>query len=102
MEALYYVIGLIIGIVLIAVAIPWIREKITDERFKNITTYLKLLMASVEEAHPEFAGKEKSSWVIEQMVQKFPGLNASYVQMLINGFMAALTVEGILNRKKSA
>ena len=78
--------------------VPFLREKLGDTRFEALTKYVRLLMCAAEEKFTETAaGLSKSDYVISLVKKKFPGIDDSYIQTIIDGLMRPLTAEGCVN-----
>lgn len=86
---------------------PWfeekcelIRQEIGDEQYASLVEYIKTFMAMAEVQLGGGNGKEKSALVIEWITSLFPGIDSSYVQALIDGFMRPLAQQGLLHMKE--
>lgn len=86
---------------------PWIdakkeqiKQEIGDEQYASLVQYIKTFMATAEVQLGGGNGKEKSELVIEWITSLFPGIDADYVQALIDGFMRPLAQQGLLHMKE--
>ena len=85
---------------------PWLDAKkqeienmIGAQEYYRLSDLIRTLMVSAEVQIGDGNGKAKSELVISWIEKFFPGIDASYVQALIDGFMKGLAQEGLLHMK---
>lgn len=77
---------------------PILREKLGDTRYNALVTRVKDLMCAAEQKFSEASsGLTKSAFVIKLIREKFPNLDETYIQTVIDGLMAPMEAEGLLN-----
>lgn len=77
---------------------PILREKLGDTRYNALVNRIKNLMCAAEQKFSEVgSGLTKSEFVIKLIREKFPKLDESYIQTVIDGLMAPMEAEGLLN-----
>jgi len=95
---LAFVVVALIAYLVKRYVIPFLREKLGEERFDALTKYVRLLMCTAEQKFQKAAsGLSKSEYVISLVKKKFPDLDESYIQTVIDGLMRPLTAEGCVN-----
>lgn len=78
--------------------LPILKEKLGDTRFNSLMSYIRWLMCAAEEKFTAAcSGKSKSEFVISLVKKKYPDLDEEYIQTAIDGLMAPLTAEGLVN-----
>jgi len=107
LKNLLYVIALGVGSIILwagkTYALPWLKTKLGEATYLAVKGYVKDLMAAAEQKFDEvLAGKKKSEWVTDKILEKWPALNREYVQTIIDGLMRQLENEGIINVNKTA
>ena len=101
LKPILYVLGSVLsGIAIFAVnayLIPFLKEKLGEEKYNMLVAYVRMCMSAAEEKFPTWDGDLKSEWVIEQIKAQYPALDNEYIQTLIDGLMQPLSVDGIIN-----
>lgn len=103
LEIIFSFVGLVISTVSIWAiknyVAPWLKTKLGDAKYQSLLDRLGTFMSAAEERFGVGQGKDKSAWVIEQVQGIFPEFPAEYIQALIDGLMAPLANEGLVNAK---
>ena len=101
LKPILYILGSVLsGLAIFAVnayLIPFLKQRLGDDKYNMLVAYIKMCMSAAEEKFPTWDGDLKSKWVIEQIQQQYPGLQNDYVQTLIDGLMQPLSIEGVVN-----
>ncbi len=101
LKPILYILGSVLsGFAIFAVnayLIPWMKQKLGDDKYNMLVTYIKMCMSAAEEKFPTLDGDKKAEWVIEQIQAQYPGLQNEYIQTLIDGLMQPLSIEGVVN-----
>lgn len=97
-----YVLAIVVGALIVYLAAryvaPILREKLGDTRYNALVTRIKNLMCAAEQKFSEASsGLTKSEFVIKLIREKFPKLDESYIQTIIDGLMAPMEAEGLVN-----
>lgn len=84
--------------------LPWIQSRIGADNFKTMVKLVRNFMAAAEVQIPGASnGEQKAEWVIEQVTAQLEKLNINIepdvIRAAIDGSMAALENENIVNRK---
>lgn len=101
LKPILYILGSVLsGIAIFAVnayLIPYLKQRLGDDKYNMLVTYIKMCMSAAEEKFPNLDGEQKAEWVIEQIQMQYPGLQNEYIQTLIDGLMQPLSIEGVVN-----
>lgn len=100
-KPILYILGSVLsGFAIFAVnayLIPFLKQKLGDDKYNMLVTYIKMCMSAAEEKFPTWDGEQKAEWVIEQIQAQYPSLQNEYIQTLIDGLMQPLSIEGVVN-----
>jgi hypothetical protein len=101
LKPVLYLLGSVLsGLAIFAVnayLIPYLKQKLGDDKYNMLLSYIRMCMSAAEERYPDWDGGMKSEWVIEQIKAKYPSLDNEYVQTLIDGLMQPLSIDGVIN-----
>ena len=101
LKPILYILGSVLsGIAIFAVnayLIPYLKQRLGDDKYNMLVTYIKMCMSAAEEKFPNLDGEQKAEWVIEQIQMQYPGLQNEYIQTLLDGLMQPLSIEGVVN-----
>ena len=101
LKPILYILGSVLsGLAIFAVnayLIPFLKQKIGDEKYDLLVKYIRMCMSAAEEKFPTWDGELKAGWVIAQIQAQYPELQNEYIQTLIDGLMQPLSNEGVVN-----
>lgn len=97
-----YIVAFAVGALLLYLVFryiaPFLKEKLGETRYNALVSRVKGLMCAAERNITGVAaGLSRSQYVIKLVKEKFPTLDDAYIQTIIDGLMAPMENEGLVN-----
>ena len=75
LKPILYILGSVLsGIAIFAVnayLIPYLKQRLGDDKYNMLVTYIKMCMSAAEEKFPNLDGEQKAEWVIDRIIEIF-------------------------------